>query len=154
MKRTWTRGAAAAATDPSPAVGETDRGFRPDIEGLRAVAVALVVLGHAGVPRLAGGYIGVDMFFVLSGFLITGQLLKEHGSRGRTSLAGFYARRARRILPAASLVLIVTVAASQQWLGPLRSAAVAEDGRMAAIFAANLHFASEGTQYLNVAAPP
>jgi len=154
MKRMWTPGPAAAPGNPSPTVGEPDRGFRPDIEGLRAVAVALVVLGHAGVPRLAGGYVGVDMFFVLSGFLITGQLLKEHASRGRTSLAGFYARRARRILPAASLVLIVTVAASQQWLGPLRSAAVAEDGRMAAIFAANLHFASEGTQYLNVSAPP
>ena len=131
-----------------------ERTFRPDIEGLRAVAVALVVLGHAGVPRLDGGYVGVDVFFVLSGFLITGLLVRERASTGRTSMAGFYARRARRILPAASLVLVATVLASYHWLGFLRGGVVAEDGKWTAVFAANLHFASSGTQYLQSLAPP
>lgn len=135
-------------------MNNADRTFRPDIEGLRAVAVALVVLGHAGVPRLDGGYVGVDVFFVLSGFLITGLLVRERTSTGRTSIAGFYARRARRILPAASLVLVATVLASYHWLGFLRGGVVAEDGKWTAVFAANFHFASEGTQYLNALAPP
>lgn len=131
-----------------------ERKFRPDVEGLRAVAVALVVLSHARVPWFEGGYIGVDVFFVLSGFLITGLLVRERATTGSISMAGFYARRARRILPAASLVLIVTVAASYRWLGFLRGDVIAEDGKWAAVFAANLRFASEGTQYLNLTAPP
>src|SRR4051812_21480543 len=77
------------------------QGFRPDVEGLRAVAIVAVLLCHAGVPFLAGGYVGVDVFFVISGFLITGILLAEFADRGSISLPGFYLRRARRILPAA-----------------------------------------------------
>ena len=72
---------------------------RSDIEGLRAIAVLAVLLFHAGVPRLEGGYIGVDVFFVLSGFLITSLLVRERESDGGISLGAFYARRARRILP-------------------------------------------------------
>src|SRR5207249_1944320 len=74
---------------------------RDDIQGLRAVAVLLVVLDHAGVGFLRGGFVGVDVFFVLSGFLITGILLSGAEKRGYVSLIGFYSRRARRILPAA-----------------------------------------------------
>jgi len=81
---------------------------RRDIQGLRAVAVLLVALGHAGVPFLLGGFVGVDVFFVLSGFFITGLLLTEARSRGSVSLLDFYVRRARRILPAAALTLLVT----------------------------------------------
>jgi peptidoglycan/LPS O-acetylase OafA/YrhL len=73
--------------------------FRGDLEGLRAVAVILVLLYHARIPFFGGGYVGVDVFFVLSGFLITGILLRERESSGAISLPGFYARRARRILP-------------------------------------------------------
>lgn len=131
-----------------------ERKFRPDIEGLRALAVGLVVLSHAGVRAVEGGYIGVDVFFVVSGFLITGLLVRERKTTGRLSMAGFYARRARRILPAASLVLILTVLASYEWLGFVRGNVIAEDGKWAALFAANLRFASEGTQYLNLTAPP
>jgi peptidoglycan/LPS O-acetylase OafA/YrhL len=87
-------------------------GFRGDIEGLRAVAVALVVLYHAQIAGFGGGYVGVDVFFVLSGFLITGILLREMAGTGSISLSGFYARRLRRILPAAVLVVLVTVLAS------------------------------------------
>ncbi|NDE80841.1 MAG: acyltransferase, partial [Actinobacteria bacterium] len=80
-----------------------------EIEGLRAVAVILVVLYHLGVTRMAGGYIGVDVFFVVSGFLITGLLLREVEGFGRISLAGFWARRIRRIVPMATLVTVATV---------------------------------------------
>ena len=76
------------------------REFRTDIEGLRAVAVLAVVLYHAGVPGLAGGFVGVDVFFVVSGFLITGLLWREVGSAGGVNLGAFYAARARRLLPA------------------------------------------------------
>src|SRR5271157_1550406 len=80
--------------------------FRPDIVGLRAVAVLAVVLCHAGVPGLAGGYIGVDVFFVISGFLITGLLWREATTTNTIRLARFYGARARRLLPAAATVAI------------------------------------------------
>ncbi len=128
--------------------------FRPDIEGLRAVAVALVVLGHARVPGFAGGYVGVDVFFVISGFLITSQQLRAASAPPGSQLLTFYARRARRILPAASLVLAVTVLASYHWLGFVRGQSVAEDGRWTALFGANLHFAAQGNDYLRSYVPP
>src|SRR5437762_8382770 len=81
---------------------------RGDIQGLRAVAVLLVALAHAHVGFLRGGFVGVDVFFVLSGFLITGILLTEAREHGSISLIGFYVRRARRILPAAILTLVMT----------------------------------------------
>src|SRR5438067_4446224 len=81
---------------------------RADIQGLRALAVLLVVLAHAGVSFLPGGFVGVDVFFVLSGFLITGLLLAEARANGSVSLIDFYVRRARRILPAAALTLVAT----------------------------------------------
>lgn len=83
--------------------------FRPDVQGLRAIAVGAVLLFHANAPFLPGGFVGVDVFFVISGFLITGLLIKEALATRRVSMVGFYARRAKRILPAATLVL-VTVA--------------------------------------------
>ncbi|WP_020658791.1 acyltransferase family protein [Amycolatopsis benzoatilytica] len=86
--------------------------FRPDIQALRAVAVGLVVLNHLWPARLTGGYVGVDVFFVISGFLINSHLLREHAGTGRIRLAKFYARRVRRLLPAAFLVLAVVVSAA------------------------------------------
>src|ERR671916_1207986 len=88
------------------------RGFRQDIQGLRALAVLLVVLDHARIGPFHGGFIGVDVFFVISGFLITGLLIGEAQRTHRISLLGFYARRAKRIIPAATLVLAVTAVAS------------------------------------------
>src|SRR6516165_8916444 len=90
-------------------VRSSDRSFRPDVEGLRAVAVLLVVFYHAGLSHLSGGYVGVDVFFVISGFVITGVLVREREASRRTSLGRFYGRRCRRIIPAASLVIIVVV---------------------------------------------
>jgi peptidoglycan/LPS O-acetylase OafA/YrhL len=131
-----------------------DRKFRPDVEGLRAVAVVLVVLYHAGVPKVTGGYVGVDVFFVLSGFVITGLLLRERVSSGRTKLLAFYGRRCRRILPAATLVIIVTVLAAYHWLGFLTGNSTAQTARTASLFYANFHFISVGTNYLASQAPP
>jgi len=131
-----------------------DRSFRPDVAGLRAIAVLLVVLFHAGVPGISGGYIGVDVFFVISGFVITGVLLRERAERDSTSLRRFYARRARRILPAATLVIIVTVVAAFHFLGPLTGHETAVDGQWAAVFLANFHFAASQTNYLASQQPP
>jgi len=134
--------------------GEPARGFRPDVEGLRAVAVALVVLYHGGVRRLTGGFVGVDVFFVISGFLITALLVREHRTTGRISFRRFYARRVRRILPLASVVLLATIGAAAVLLTPSRLNDIAHDGAWTSVFAANFRFASVGADYLNATAPP
>src|SRR3954463_6515628 len=97
------------------------RAFRPDVEGLRAVAVAAVVLFYAAVPGLGGGYVGVDVFFVISGFLITGLLWRGVGSTGSVRLRAFYGARARRLLPASAMVGVVTMIASVFLLPPLQA---------------------------------
>lgn len=124
----------AATADPSD-------GFRPDLEGLRGVAVALVVLYHAAPGLVPGGFIGVDAFFVLSGFLITGLLVREHESRGRIDLSRFYARRARRILPAAAVTIAVTLALAAAVLPPLDLPRMAGDAVASTFSLANLRFA-------------
>jgi peptidoglycan/LPS O-acetylase OafA/YrhL len=142
----------AAADEAGTAPG--DRRFRPDIEGLRAVAVLLVVLYHAGFSGLSGGYVGVDVFFVISGFVITGVLLRERASSHRTSLISFYGRRSRRIIPAATVVIVITVVITYAVLGIVYGNQTAIDARWTAIFLANFHFASIGTNYLTSQQPP
>lgn len=92
-----------------PGVGSA---IRPEIQALRAIAVATVVIFHFFPSLVPGGYIGVDVFFAISGFLITGHLIREVGRTQKVSLPGFWARRARRILPAALLVLAFTLVAT------------------------------------------
>jgi len=128
--------------------------FRPDLEGLRAVAVILVLLYHAGVPLITGGYVGVDVFFVLSGFLITGLLIRELSSTGRVDFAAFYARRARRLLPASALTLIVTIALSAFMLPPVRLPDVAGDTIAAGFYVSNMRFAFQATDYLGSTLAP
>ena len=118
------------------------------------MAILLVVLFHAGVPGLTGGYVGVDVFFVISGFVITGVLLRERSSTGTNSLLAFYGRRARRIIPAATLVIIVTVLAAHWYLDSLSANQTAADGQWASVFLANYHFAASGTNYLASLQPP
>ncbi|MBG0566181.1 acyltransferase family protein [Actinoplanes aureus] len=129
-------------------------GFRPDIEGMRAIAVMLVVLSHAGLTGLAGGYVGVDVFFVISGFLITTLLLNEVARTGTVSLAGFYARRAIRLLPASALVLVATVAGAWFWLPSTRFNSISLDALYATFYGINWRLASEGVDYLNADAAP
>ncbi|MEV8337702.1 acyltransferase family protein [Leucobacter sp. NPDC077196] len=130
-------------------------GFRPDIQGLRAVAVGVVLLYHADAPFLSGGFVGVDVFFVISGYLITGLLLREALSTGRIDLAEFYARRARRILPAATIVVIATLVLTVMLLPGIRWQQVGTDAIGAALYVVNWMYAG-GTDYLNatVAASP
>lgn len=127
--------------------------FRPDIEGLRAIAVALVVLYHARLPGLDGGYVGVDVFFVISGFLITNHLASELTRTGRIRFAEFYARRMRRILPASLVVLAVTAVASALLMPPLRMPTIVKDAVATALYVPNMWFARQGTDYLAGAAP-
>ncbi|MDP9793800.1 peptidoglycan/LPS O-acetylase OafA/YrhL [Catenuloplanes nepalensis] len=140
------------AADP-PAAGP-HAGFRPDIEGLRAVAVTVVVLFHGGVTALSGGYVGVDVFFVISGFLITSQLLREIGRTGRVSIASFYARRALRLLPASAFVVAATLAAAWLWLPPLRVTEIATDALTTTVYGLNYRLALAGTDYLASTAEP
>jgi peptidoglycan/LPS O-acetylase OafA/YrhL len=141
------------AAPVSPIAGDRTT-FRADLQGLRAVAVALVMLDHAGVSQLAGGYVGVDVFFVLSGFLITGLLLREARDSRRISLLEFYARRARRILPAAVLTIVSTTVVAYELLNYVRARSVAWDSVWAAVFAANFHFARAGADYFAQGQPP
>ncbi|MEV4901997.1 acyltransferase family protein [Citricoccus sp. NPDC055426] len=139
---------AGQRTETSPARNASRQGFRPDVQGLRAVAVGVVLIYHAGVPFLPGGYIGVDVFFVISGFLITGLLLKELDQTGRISLSGFYARRARRILPAAVTVLAVTAALTLLFLPRTRWEGIGAETIAAGLFAVNWLLAGSEADYL------
>ena len=123
------------------------KGFRSDIQGLRALAVGLVILDHAHVPFVGGGFVGVDVFFVISGFLITGLLLKDAATNRQVRFSRFYARRCARILPAATTVILVTALASLVILNFVRARSVLVDSVWSVLFAANYHFAQAGTNY-------
>jgi peptidoglycan/LPS O-acetylase OafA/YrhL len=98
--------------DPTAPIPGGRGEFRPDIQGLRALAVTLVLLFHLFPDFIPGGYVGVDVFFVISGFLMTALLLREAEATGRVSLISFYARRVRRLLPAATVVLLAVAFAA------------------------------------------
>ena len=137
----------AAAQAPGP------RRFRPDIQGLRAIAVTLVVLYHADLPGLTGGYVGVDVFFVISGFLISGQLVREVDRTGHVGFVHFYGGRVRRLLPPAALVLIVTVLASRLWGSIFQVKTIGIDAIYTALYAINYHLASQNIDYQNANGP-
>jgi peptidoglycan/LPS O-acetylase OafA/YrhL len=111
--------------------------YRPDIDGLRAVAVLLVVIFHAFPEALPGGFIGVDIFFVISGFLITGLIAREL-EQGRFSLAGFYARRIRRLFPAIVFVLCAALVLGWFWMLPAAYAQLSGDVLASAAFLSNI----------------
>ena len=116
--------------------------YRPDIDGLRAVAIIPVVLYHAGLPALSGGFVGVDVFFVISGFLITG-LIQPEVAEGRFSLLTFYERRIRRIFPALFAVIFACVLVSMLRLPAADLIAFANSVAAAALFVSNMLFASQ-----------
>ena len=122
--------------------------FRLDIQGLRALAVLFVVLYHARLPMFSGGYVGVDVFFVISGYLISGLLIREVERTGRVDFAAFYARRMRRLLPAAAIVFVATAVAARLWLSPLEQVELAPSLFFSALYASNIWFATQATDYL------
>ena len=123
--------------------------FRPDIEGLRAIAILMVVAFHCDLPGASGGFLGVDVFFVLSGYLITGLLVREFAVTGRIDLLDFYARRVRRLLPAAALMLVVTVLVGAYVLAPNEMLFMARAARATAIYGSNLFFAANASNYFS-----
>jgi peptidoglycan/LPS O-acetylase OafA/YrhL len=122
-------------------VGLPDRrgDYRPDIDGLRAIAVLPVVLFHSGLPGFGGGYVGVDVFFVISGFLIT-SLIYEETRAGKFSIIRFYERRMRRILPALFTVIATTLIAGAFILFPRDLVQLAYSAISTVFFVANFHF--------------
>jgi len=121
--------------------------YRPHLDGLRAVAVYLVVAFHAGLGHVEAGFIGVDVFFVLSGFLVTKLLVVDLVRRGRPDARRFYARRSRRILPAAILVLVATAAAYRALAPPADVEAAMGGFRAASVYVANWFFIGQSTDY-------
>lgn len=124
-----------------------DRKQRYDIQGLRALAVLLVIADHF-LAWPTGGFVGVDVFFVISGFVITASLIREHLRTGKISFADFYRRRARRILPLATLVILLTLLASWAVFSTSRFTGIAEDGLWSFLSVANWHLALAGTDYM------
>ncbi len=125
----------------------TRRGFRLDIQGVRGFALVLVLACHAEVPGFAGGFVGLDVFYVLSGFLITGLILAELDRTGDVSISRFYARRAKRLLPLAVTVLGFVVLGSALLYSPLQSQQVSGDVLSAALYVVNWHFIAESVDY-------
>jgi peptidoglycan/LPS O-acetylase OafA/YrhL len=123
--------------------------IRSDIQGLRGVAVGLVVISHFVPDLLPGGFIGVDIFFVISGFVITQQIINSQRSGFKNRLIEFYAKRVRRILPSATLVIWLTIAFNWLFLGPVYTKTAARDGFFATIFLANSHFEKSSLDYFN-----
>jgi peptidoglycan/LPS O-acetylase OafA/YrhL len=121
--------------------------FRADVEGLRALAIVIVLLAHAGLPMAAGGYVGVDVFFVISGFLITRLLVGELDRTGGLSLPRFYARRVRRLMPQALMAIVAVAVVSRLVLSPLEADAALSDVTAADVYAMNWHLSAQSVDY-------
>jgi len=135
-------------TAPAP------RARRPDIEGLRGLAVLLVVCFHAGLPWLRGAFVSVDVFFVLSGFFLTTTLIRSLVTGEELTLSEVYARRIWRLLPALAVVVLASLAMSALFFAPIDRPSVADDATTAAAFAANLSFAAGGVNYFSPGVNP
>jgi peptidoglycan/LPS O-acetylase OafA/YrhL len=130
--------------------------YRPYLDGLRAIAVYLVVLFHARSRQFTGGYVGVDVFFVLSGFLVTQLLLRDIVSNGRIRLGRFYSRRFRRLLPAAFVVLIVSAVVYTALVSPAEQIDAVGSFKAAFLYSTNWYFVHHATAYFgaNIASNP
>jgi peptidoglycan/LPS O-acetylase OafA/YrhL len=120
--------------------------FRPEISGLRAVAVLAVILCHLNISALAGGFVGVDIFFVISGYLISKSIMADL-ERGTFSFLDFYVRRARRILPALIFTIVASFVAGSLWLAPELFRGLAKESTHALLSIANIQYWRESKQY-------
>lgn len=128
--------------------------YRTDIQGLRAVAVIAVIVGHLFPATVKGGFIGVDIFFVISGYVITQQMVKSHAKAPHTFLRDFYFKRIKRILPSALLVTAVSIFASSYFLGPVAANQAKLDGAWVSIFLGNSHFQDTAVDYFSTGIQP
>ena len=124
--------------------------FRADLDGLRAIAILLVVAYHSDIPGFGGGFIGVDVFFVISGFLITRNLVREIDDTNRVALIAFWGRRLRRLVPALALMLVVVLLLVAAVQGPLEWEAAAAQAKAAALYVSNYYFAAQPSGYFGV----
>ncbi|MEU2170112.1 SGNH hydrolase domain-containing protein [Micromonospora chersina] len=147
-------GGSATSTDAGTSRERPRSAFRPDIEGLRALAVLSVVLWHAGVPYVSGGFVGVDVFFVISGYLITTGMAAEVAARGRLSLGRFWARRAKRLLPSSALVLLAALVLTYLLLPDIRWRDTAGDVVSSALYLVNWRLADQAVDYLAAGQAP
>ncbi len=145
---TATHRAGSGGTPTGVTKADHGRTIRLDIEGMRTIAVGSVLVGHAGVPFMAGGFVGVDVFFVLSGFLITGLLAREVSRSGRVSLGNFWARRAKRLLPASCTVLLFSALVTYLYLPITQREDFGGDIVSAALYVVNWRLANRGVDYL------
>ncbi|MGY4711103.1 acyltransferase family protein [Mycolicibacterium sp. CBM1] len=153
-RRRWVDAVPSAATHGPARRRDPGRGAGiPALNGIRGVAVALVLVGHGGIPGLGGGFIGVDIFFVLSGFLITSLLLEELTRVGRINLGAFWIRRARRLLPAA-LLLGLAVVAIRPLFAPDSVSTLRADAVAAFLWVSNWAFVAHKTDYFSQGAAP
>src|SRR5687767_6042283 len=136
------------APDERSADGSPRLPYLPGLDGLRAVAVAAVLLFHAGVEAVPGGFLGVESFFVLSGYLITALLLAERRETGRIELGRFWMRRARRLLPALFLLLAVVVPLAL-WLLPYETEGLLGDAAAALAYVMNWRLIWSGSAYFD-----
>lgn len=134
---------------PPPATAPGSLAHRADIQSLRALAVGLVIAAHAKAPWLSGGYVGVDVFFVLSGYLISGLILREIEVDGRFAPLQFYARRLKRLLPAMLLVLLATGALAWITISPQQQLSDAAAGQAATLWLSNFYFATRAINYFS-----
>ncbi|QEN13256.1 acyltransferase family protein [Mycolicibacterium sp. ELW1] len=121
--------------------------FRPDIEGLRGFTLLAILGFHAAIPGVGGGFVGPDVFFIISGFVITGQLWHQLNKTGTLKLRSFYGSRARRLLPVAATVIVVTLLASAAILSPLQARTVMGDGIASALYVGNYWFVFQNVDY-------
>jgi peptidoglycan/LPS O-acetylase OafA/YrhL len=133
--------------DSDAAARQPGSSFRTDVEGLRGLAVLLVVGCHCGISWCAGGFVGVDVFFVLSGYLITGILATECRATSRIELLTFFARRARRLLPASALVLVATTLFAAAFFAPQELMSTGRAARAAAFYVSNVFFDRTASNY-------
>ncbi len=128
--------------------------FRPDIEGLRAFTLLAILLFHADVPGVEGGFVGPDIFFIISGFVITGQLWRELSTTGTLRLRPFFGARARRLLPVSALIGVVIMIASVALLPPPQASTAIGDGIACALYVGNYWFIAQNVDYFGGHQPP